>query len=507
MTRSHRALVLCLALIGPALSAGIRPAPNYPVRATNAPLAGRWDTLLPPLWEGWKKRFVHSGWVNGNPQGLNAQDQAHGMLLSVWFGDQGMFDSLWRTTEARLWDDSRNIYHESSAEGSPYASESNFDLCGSLLFASALVKADLWQNTSAESRQYATRAKQLLQSLILRFPSTDFPPQVLPYEDASYRKMSDQSAGWFRLFHEATAKESLPSYDWSKLESGTLSLLRSQPNSNRAMLRSASSPTGTAMIEILPDRDPDAREMGKDALRAVWHLAMAIRWNSTIKPSLVSWAREAWKAGHVNPVQPGMYRVDDASLLGWDEGLYEHFMTRALWGSLAAAAQDSSDTTEPAHKAFHTILDSLQTSMVPGVDFLVDGDTSQSAPARLDVEAQTLGLLGILSMTNNTPNVWTDLNNVCCGPTSTLVPRQTPRAIQRVPEGYLVRMERAQATHFLRGTVVASDGKAVRLSAAALSSQVDGLLVRVAPSAAIRWVQLEDDMGNPKARFPLPPSF
>ncbi|MBK8803068.1 MAG: hypothetical protein IPN71_13635 [Fibrobacteres bacterium] len=69
-----------------------------------------------------------------------------------------------------------------------------------------------------------------------------------------------------------------------------------------------------------------------------------------------------------------------------------------------------------------------------------------------------------------------------------------------------MRMERAQVTHFLRGTVVASDGKAVRLSPAAFSSQADGLLVR-RPSAAIRWVQLEDDMGNPKARFPLPPSF
>ncbi|MBK8803577.1 MAG: hypothetical protein IPN71_16275 [Fibrobacteres bacterium] len=298
MTRSRRALVLCLALIGPALSAGIRPA-RTPLFVPPTPLWPVAGHSLPPSGKA-GKRFVHSGWVSGNPQGLNAQDQAHGMLLSVWFGDQGMFDSLWRTTEARLWDDSRNIYHESSAEGSPYASESNFDLCGSLLFASALVKADLWQNTSAESRQYATRAKQLLQSLILRFPSTDFPPQVLPYEDASYRKMSDQSAGWFRLFHEATAKESLPSYDWSKLESGTLSLLRSQPNSNRAMMRSASSPTGTAMIEILPDRDPDARERERTrcGLSGIWRRPSVELHHQTFAGLM---GQEAWKAGHVNP--------------------------------------------------------------------------------------------------------------------------------------------------------------------------------------------------------------
>lgn len=507
MTRTHRALALCLALIAPVISAGIRPAPNYPVRPYNQPLAGRWDTLLPPIWEGWKKRFAQDGRVVDRYHGPSSQAQAHGMLLSVWFGDQAMFDSLWKATESNLWDNSRSLYRESSSESSQYPAEPNFELCGALLFASALVKADLWRDSSAESSRYLSRANTLFQSLIRNYPSQDPSPMVTHYGDPSYRKMSDQSAGWFRVFQEAAPLESLPSYDWPRLESGTMTLLQYQPNSPKGMIRNICSPSGGRAVDFAQGSTPNASDMGNDALRAVWHLATAIRWNPSIKPSLVTWARNVWKAGYVNPERPGMYRVDDVSLLGWDSDTYQHFMTRALWGSLAAAAQDSADTSEASHNAFHTILDSLEKSMVPGVDFLVDGDTSQSAPAREDLEAQTLGLLGILSMTNNTPNVWADLHNTCCGPSSTIAPAQPIRGLQRVAGGYLVAMERDQALRCTRSKIIGIDGKTGSLASTAFSTTSGGVLLQVAPSATLRWIQLEDQTGKVQARASIPPSL
>jgi endo-1,4-beta-D-glucanase Y len=441
MSRFLRILLGAVAVGASAASAAFPP---YTELEGKYKSFSNWDTRLPTIWTGWKSRFVIDGLIQGNdPDGNKrpiSEGQAYGMCLAVWMGDQTAFNSIWQATETSFWKSSKNWYSWITSGDDNFAGDADIDICGALIFASALVDEGIWTNSTVGGNTYKAKAKIVLQSIITNFidQSNNYRINSWPGAGDGIRNPSYHMPFWYPIFKEFGAANSVSGMDWDKAANGAFDLLEAQPNSSKGMARNFSNGSGGSPSGN-PTSTPNNYDMGFDAIRVPYRIGLAGIWYPSKFPRAISYAKKVWANGAVDPDQPGMYQVANATLWGWTEHEYEEFMTRAMWGTLAASVQDSSDEGAAAFSTIKTYMSGNHVK--PGLGYLSGANTDstcESCPAR-NYFAQSLGLLGALAIAGRAWNIWDDLKNPWTPPDTTpkitTALTATPASIEQTASG------------------------------------------------------------------------
>lgn len=434
MNRTLRILLGAVAVGASAASAAFPPYPELPGKY---PSFNTWDTRFPAIWEGWKRRFVVNGLVQGNDPAGNkrsiSEGQSYGMLMAVWMGDQAAFNSIWNATEKTFW---TGKWYRWTPGDDNFAGDADFDICGALIFASALSDKGYW----TKNDEYKAKAKTVLQSLIANFidKNANYRINSWPGPGDNIRNAAYHMPQWYPIMQEFGAANGVTGMDWDAAAKGAFDFIEAQPNSSKGMARNFSTGTG-APPQGQCTSSPNNYDMGFDAIRVPYRVGIAGIWYPKKFPRAIKYAKSVWSAGAVDPQKPGMYKVDGAQLWGWTEHEYEEFMTRAMWGTLAAAVQDSS---ADGGAAFNTIRSFMSGNHVKqNIGYLAGANTDSTCatcPAN-NYFGQSLGLMGALALSGRAWNVWDDIKNTWTPPDTTtkiLVPlTATPATVQLLASG------------------------------------------------------------------------
>ena len=431
--------------------------PPYAERPLKYPQYANWDAKLPAVWTGWKARFVSNGLVQGNdPSGTKmsiSEGQSYGLLLSVWMGDQAIFNTIWTATENTFWNSGKGWYRWKSGDEN-FAGDADIDICGALIFASALVDSGKWTNATVGGNTYKQKAVIVLKSIITNFidQGSNYRINSWPGAGDGIRNPSYHMPGWYPIFKQFAAANSVTGMDWDKAATGAFDLLEAQTNSMYGMARNFSNGSGGS-----PNggtSSPNNYDMGFDAIRVPFRVAMAASWYPDTLPRAVTYANKVWANGSasqgVDPTMPGEYTVSSAAITGWTDNKYEKFMTRAMWGSLAVAVMNSNaKSLAAANQIARDFGRSLN-----GLDYL-DGEeatcssTLSTSPC-YNYYAQSLGLLGALAISGRATNVWSDMKSKWTVPDTaakfTAVLTSTPSTISQYTTGATGQIAKITAT-------------------------------------------------------------
>jgi len=423
--------------------------PLYGERPGKYPVYSVWDSRLPSIYDGWKKRFVTDGKVGGNTPGSTSisyisEGQSYGMLLSLWFGDQAMFNTIWSRTEASFWQSGSSWYAWNiTTFDANFAGDADIDICGALIFASALVDSGKWTDYTVGGNNYKAKAKIVLQTIMSKFidKGSNYRINSWPGAGDGIRNPSYHMPAWYPIFKEFAKENGITTFsdaDWTKAADGAFDLLNAQPNGSKGFARNFSSGTGGSPGG--GTSSPNNYEMGFDAIRVPYRVGMAAMWYPKELPRAVAYAKSVWNNTMVDPSQPGMY-YESGKIYGWEDFKYEHLLSRAMWGTLAASIKDS---TDKADAAYTQILRDFSSSVPASATYLVgtEHDTTISTSPHKNYYAQSLGLLGALAMSGRAFNVWDDMKHKWVPPDTaakiTTALKCTPASISIVPTGAAV---------------------------------------------------------------------
>lgn len=394
---------------------------KYPHRVSQS----TWDDALKTHWTAWKSRFVTNGLVKGNdPQGnfrSISEGQSYGMLMSLWMNDQTAFNTIWTATENSFWRSSRGYYAWLTSGDDNYAGDADQDICGALIFASALVDSGYWKDYTVNGNDYKAKAKIVLKSIATNLvdKSNNYRINSWPGAGDGTRNPSYHMPQWYPIFRQFDSVYSLTGSlsMWDNVATGAYDLINAQPNSNKGMARNFS--TGTGGYPSSGVSSPNNHDMGFDAIRVPYRMGMAAMWNHDSRA--VKWCKSVWSTGFVRPDSAGMYSIDGPSLYGWgtagnnyQDSKYEVPMTDAMWAVSALGVADS-DAVSAA--AFLRMAQKLQGYGLSTLDYFSTYTVSDSTvntsqniyPPNKNYFAQSLGLLGAIAMAGRAPNVWGDL--------------------------------------------------------------------------------------------------
>lgn len=438
MSRTIRTLIGVIALASMAAQAFL----PYPERKLKYPHITNWDAAdkMPAAWDGWKRRFVASdGSVKGNdPSGTKktiSEGQSYGMLLSVWFGDQATFDKVFGYTESKMW---KGSWYSWDGNDPNYAGDADIDICGALIFASALVDSGYWTDNG-----YKAKAARNLGKLIGNFFTSEGYVNSWPGAGNGILNPSYHMPGWYPIFREFAAANGVANFDWTKAANAAFNLLEAQPNSKYGMARNFSSSSGgtsSGGTSSIGNSDNNTQDMGFDAIRVPFRMALAATWYPDTFPRAVNWCKNVWENATatvgVSYLTPGYYQTSSATLINWDPPKYEHFMTTAIWAGTAIAVQKQS---AKALTARNNLIPTVGTSFPGGIGYMkgAEPDSNLSTGPAQNYFAQSIGLLGALVTSGRAWNVWDDLKHKWTPPdtgvhiTSALT--ATPATIEKVP--------------------------------------------------------------------------
>ena len=382
----------------------------YPERQLKYPRIPSWDSKIPVIWEGWKARMVVGGLVQANDPSQNkkpvSEGQSYGMLLSVWMGDRATFNSIWAATEKDFW---KGQWYSWDRNDPNYAGDADIDICGALIFASALVDAKHWDDYTVSGNNYKAKAKILLASIMTNFidKNNNYRINSWPTAGDGIRNPSYHMPQWYPIFSEFAKANGMQAFDWDAATKGAYDFLEAQPKAEYGIARNFSNGTGGAPSG--GTSTPGAEHMGFDAIRVPYRIGMAAIWYK--QPRALTYGEKVWKSNFVAAKKAGMYKINNnvPELWGWDDAQYEKFMPRTMWGTLAQGTRSvSAAATAKADSLISQVVMSLT-----GYSFISgeDSDTTKSTSANKNYYAQSLGLLGVLAMSGRAWNVWDDLKN------------------------------------------------------------------------------------------------
>lgn len=393
----------------------------YSDRMQSRPRLPSWNTRVTSLWDGWKSRYLGSdGLVRGTSaegdSSWSSRAQADGLLLSLWMGDQPTFDKIWRATEDSLWDAGRGSFRRSRID-STFRGDAEMDITAALVFASALADSGYWTSTILGGNTYRARAKELigndLQGNVLD-PSTKLVRSWGGAGNLTWNP-SYQSPQWIPILEAFAIENGVFGMDWKSVRRASHALLQAQPASRFGMVRNFSGIAGQA-----PSAGwgvPTPQDMGLDAIRVPFQLALAIQWHHDSLAT--AWSDTVWASGGVDATRPGLYSLSGGTGTLWkwcgaqscgQDAAYQSFLPRSQWGALAVAGSARSSY---ARAASQRIVADVEAAMTPRTGALVSewGDIPPLGDPALDGYAQTLGLFGALVMSGRAWNVWGDLRN------------------------------------------------------------------------------------------------
>jgi endo-1,4-beta-D-glucanase Y len=447
MNRTLRILLGAVVAGASVTSAQAIKFPPYPALSGKYNMIPAWDSRLLEVWGGWKSLFLVNGVTQGNDPAGNkrpiSEGQSYAMLMAVWMGDQATFNTVWKATEDDFW---TGQWYRWKSKNDPqpdnnFAGDADIDICGALIFASALVDAGIWTNHTYGGNTYKAKAVIVLKSIIANFidKGNNYRINSWPGAGDGIRNPSYHMPQYYPILKEFAAANGVTGMDWDAATKGAFDLLEAQTNANKGMARNFSNGSGGPPGG--GTSSPNNYDMGFDAIRVPYRVGIAGIWYPKKFPRAINYAKKVWAAGAVDPNKPGMYRVDNAELFGWGgtTAQYEELMTRAMWGTLATAVLDSSAA---GADAYNTIRGFMSANHIkPGLNYLAGAnpDTESSTAPRKNYYAQSLGLMGALAMAGRAPNIWDDLKNPWIPPdTATKITSAltaTPTTIQVTPSG------------------------------------------------------------------------
>ncbi|MBK9577757.1 MAG: hypothetical protein IPO40_11800 [Fibrobacteres bacterium] len=416
MNRKLGWMIGAIALTCGASQAALLP---YPEPKFKYPSYADKDTKLKSVWSGWLQRFVVAGVIQGNDPNGNkkpiSEGQSYGMLLAVWMNDQKNFDIIWKATESKFWNASKGWYkwdpNTGGTSGDNFAGDADQDICAALIFASALVDGKYWTDNG-----YKAKAKTVLQSLDKNFYDGNGYVYSWPGENGILNPSYHMPA-WHPIFKEFGAENGI-SIDWKKRSNAAFALINAQPNAASGMARnfSTSSGAGTGGTST-----PTSADMGFDAIRVPYRMAMAAMWYPDSFPQAVSWCKSIWSKSVVDPDMPGMYTgLDSPKLWGWlgvggtTKPEYEEFMPRAMWASAAIAVASKDAKAAAALSVIGQSFSGKHISSAGTEDYLTGANsvspTDPTSPA-MNYFGQSLGLMGALMLYGRAWNVWDDIKH------------------------------------------------------------------------------------------------
>jgi endoglucanase len=422
--------VALLGLLAGTSSAKFMP---YAERVLKYPTEQGWETNLQSHWTYWKAKFLNSdGTITATkPDGTAAkvsEAQAYGMLLALWFNDKASFDKIYLATQNSFYNSGSKWYKWiiSPTTDANFAGDADQDILGALIFASALVDSGVsgWSNPSNGAPAYKTQALTLLSSIYTNFVDAGNGYRINSWPSAGdgIRNPSYHMPGWYQVFKEFAAKNSVTGQNWDGVRTGAYALMNAQPNAAKGMARNFSSGSGGSPSG--GTSSPNNYDMGFDACRVPWRMGLDAMWYPSHSQA-VSWCKSVWNSGFVKPDTAGMYTISGPTLWGWgtynasngpySDAQYEWAMTVALWGAASVAVADScSACTIAAARSIGRI----KTGVTKQDYFVISAntDTTQSASPNKNYYAQTLALLATLAMDGRAWNVWDDLMNKWTAP-------------------------------------------------------------------------------------------
>lgn len=534
-----RSTVLAGAVLLSAVTSPAGLPPGVP-RVSRYPAIADWDANLAPLWAGWKSRFLAKGLVQGIDPGsgqkrLLSESQSYGLLLSVWMDDQAAFDSIWTATEATFWNPGGGAtgWYRKDPGSAEFSGNADMDICGALIFASALVDSGRWTKSVVGGATYKQKAITVLKSITRNVidRNAGFRVNSWPGAGDAIRNPSHHMPAWYPIFQEFATLNQVPllgsdgqlwdnGANWDAAAAGAFALLEAQPNARRGMARNLSNASGGR--PSVGTGVPYGSDMGFDAIRVPLRVAHAAIWYPGRFPRAVAYARSVWALGGetsgVDPARPGMYSVEAATLLNWegvDPYRYEPFLTRAMWGSLAVSVMDSDSASAAAAQRIGRDFGRA----ITGRSYL-EGEATGCEPSLAsspcnDYYAQTLGLLGALVLGGRATNVWADLKHLWGPPDSSGPTVVTSRGIRdegvaRLSEGGVHLHDRnLRAGDLVQASVFDTQGRT--LAAAPPSSLSDGddglfLSLPLARSHRMRVLELTVSGSGERRRYLLGPT-
>lgn len=430
-TKTIAKAIAILGVLAGASSAKYLP---YSERVMKYPAEQGWESYLLKHWEYWKAKFIGSdGVVNGTkPDGSSAkvsEAQSYAMLMALWFNDQATFNKVYHGTQQNFWNSSTNAYMWiiSPDKDANWAGDADQDILAALIFASALVDSNTtsntgWTNPSGDPT-YKEQAKTLMNSIWDKFvDKSSYRIQSWPSAGDGVRNPSYHMPAWYQVFKEF-ANKNIPNntMDWDKVRLASYALFNAQPSHEKGMARNFSTGSGDPQ-QGNGQSSPTPADMGFDAIRVPWRIGMDAAYYPT-HTQAVNWCKSVWTSGFVDPSTAGMYTLSGSpQLYGWgsassdySDSKYEWAMTVAMWGVASTAVRDScNECGTAAGKSVAR----LKTGVTGQNYFVISAntDTTKTTAPNKNYYAQSLALLGALSMDGRAWNVWDDLMNKWTAP-------------------------------------------------------------------------------------------
>lgn len=496
MNRTLGWIVGAVALTCGASQAALLP---YPEPQLKYPAYTYKDTELRNYWNGWLRRFVVGGVIQGNDPSGNkkpiSEGQSYGMLLAVWMNDQKAFDEIWKATESKFWNASAGYYRWTESDGN-FAGDADQDICAALIFASALADKKHWADNG-----YKAKAKTVLQSLDKNFFDGNGYVYSWPAQNSSLNPSYHMPA-WHPIFKEFGDSNGV-SIDWTKRSSAAFALINAQTNSASGMARNFSNSSGGPSGCGPCSSTPNINDMGFDAIRVPYRMGMAALWYPDKFPQAVSWCKSVWSNTVVDPTKPGMYKIDNngnGTLWGWATGdeEYEKFLSRGMWGTAAIAVASKDAKSKDAFETIARDFSGMHASSGTGYLVGAEKDSVPTTSPAMNYYGQSLGLMGALVLFGRAWNVWDDLKHQWIVPDTaasfTAALTATPDSVEQMPASA------ATATARQTTKITATLSKSVpwtlrlkgRVSGATFSTSGTGTAI------SVEWFSLKRSTGTTK---------
>jgi len=438
--KSARPFLAAIGMLAATSSAAFLP---YTEPVLKYPAEQGWEANLQAHWSYWKGKFNTAGGViqgtkPDNTIAETSEAQSYGMLMALWLNDKTTFDQIYGATQKNFWGGTNYAWIISPTKDPNFAGDADQEICGALIFASALVDAKYWTDGSPS---YKTQAIAVLKNIAANM--VDGSHLIRSYNGSSgIYNPSYMMPGWIQVFKEFGAANGVTDPGWDAVRTAEYALFNAQPNAKDGMARNWCDGSGNAGNPGNGTETPSNGDMSFDAIRVPYRIGLDGLWYKTHSQA-ISWCKSVWNNSAVNPSTPGMYTVSGPTLWGWgtagaangpySDAQYEWSLTVSMWATAAAAVQDSSTT---GNTAMGVIMSSMKKGVLGHDYFLLsaNSDTTSSSAPNKNYYAQSLGLLGALAIDGRAPNVWDDLKNTWVVPDTTAKVTQalsaTPSSIQ-----------------------------------------------------------------------------
>lgn len=368
-------------------------------------------TEMQKSWGFYKTNFIHSNGLvvhkrvtNGTVIGTDeavSEGQGYGMILAVIMNDQATFNRVFEAANTFMWKGDKQSYFvwdwpKNNNPGA--ATDADLDIGLALVFADALVKANMWTAYNKNSMTYNTRAMEIIKSIKTNMTSSNY---LLPGDNWSGNGLNNLNpsyfcTAWLKVFN-AYQKE----VDFTAVIDNCYAVLAKVPRYNVGQAPDWCTQQGGQSSDG-GSKTEQGMGMLSDAIRTPYRIAMdalwfndarAIAYCKNSKGTLTKWA-ETTNLKLV-AAQMGHYQKDGTTIVPQTGGSFDNV---AMWSTAVLGSKETAYT--------QSVLNTTVLQLISGTsaDHFGDGTISD----HLFYYKQSLGLLGMAVIGGQFPNIFAD---------------------------------------------------------------------------------------------------